>query len=90
MKEWDYQALPEGFTSFQDSHPDENYTTFGWYGWLLVEWKDARYIVSARAMCHPDCKDPYWEFWIQEKITQQEANEMKFIAWKCNLKDTRY
>ena len=33
-------------------------------------------------MCHPDCKDPYWDFWIQEKITQQEANEMKALALK--------
>ena len=90
MKEWEYQALPEGFTSFEDSHPDESYTTFGWYGWLLVEWKDARYIVSARAMCHSDCKEPYWEFWIQEKITQQDASNMKLIAWKCDYKSTMY
>lgn len=89
MKEWTEDGLPRGFVSFDEREPDEDYKSFGWYGWLLVEWNGRKYIASARGQAHPDSQEPFWKWWLQEKVSQKDFDSMEFIAWKCDTRGTR-
>lgn len=80
MQEWTKEELPEGFISFDEAEPVQK--TFGWFGWLLVKLKEKKFIVSVRAMIHTGIQEPFEQYWIQEKITQAEADELEPLAWK--------
>lgn len=80
MQEWTSDELPEGFISFKEAEPVQK--RFGWFGWLLVKLKEKKFIVSVRAMIHPDIQEPFEQYWIQENLTQAETNELEPLAWK--------